>query len=127
MPTSVRVFGLTKQFKRFVKSMTWTRQRREEQARQAASDVLDLLFGGVAAYLSDTHGGPKTDSDMLVLYQEQKTCILVALHAVLDKDARRFLTLGLIERLSLQTPAILLRSGQFEIAQPPTPRTAGEN
>lgn len=113
---------------RFVKRMISIRQIRESLAHQAGSDALGLFLGGLAAYLNDTHGAPKTDSELRVLLHEQRICMLVLLHAVQDKNARKFLTLGLIEWLSRPpTGEIVLRSGEFEIRAPPIPQTGDEN
>jgi hypothetical protein len=124
----VRGFLLGKRLKSFARLMTWNRRRREQLAKQVASDALEIFRGGLAVYLNDTHGEPRTDSDMLDLLHEQRICILVILHAVQDSDARKFLTLGLIEQLfHPMTGGIPLRSGSFEIHRPPIQRTDAEN
>lgn len=103
----------------------WSRPDREIQQRMVACDVLDLLAGGIAVYLSDTHGQPKTDSDARDLLNERKICILAALRAVQDPGVRRFLENGLIEQLLSRQTAIVFRSGKFAKVPLPIRSTDG--
>lgn len=115
------VFPPYRALRNFVARITSTRQENAIRRMQAGDDALSLLVGGLAAYLNDSHGPPKTDSALLDLLIEKRICILAVLHAVQDSDARKYLISGLIELLSSRTTAIVLRSGRFETYRPPIP------
>src|SRR5271163_67279 len=127
MPTFARVFPPMQAWTRSVTRCMWSRQERKRQAKMAASDALELLHGGLAAYLSDTHGAPKTLCDSLDLLDERRICILALLHAVQDRDARKFLELGLIKWLSVPTWEIVFRSGVYMTVHLPTRSTDETN
>ncbi len=127
MPTYVRVFSRTPAWMRFVERWLWNRQERKIQAKMAACDALEALRGGVAAYLNDTHGMPKTLCDSVDLLAERRIYILALLHAVRDSTARKYLENGLTEWLSSPIVATELRSGIFFTVHLQTPSTDETN
>jgi hypothetical protein len=103
------------------------RRLKKEQVYKDGLTALALWDGGLAVYLSDLHGEPKTVSEARALLDDRKHCIRAMLRAVRDPVARKFLIAGLIELQSFRTRVIQLRSGVFTMHRLPIPPTDETN